>query len=86
MKQKDLKNRLKGGLDELLQPTISEESENNSENLPQQKKKDKLARSNFLIEKSYHTRLKKIAADKEITMITAIKEALDLYFSTTNKP
>ena len=82
MKQKDLKNRLKGGLDELLQPTISEESENKSENLPQQKKKDKLARSNFLIEKSYH---KKIAADKEITMITAIKEALDLYFSTTDK-
>lgn len=85
MKQKDLKNRLKGGLDELLQPTITEETNNKSENIPQQKKKDRITRCNFLMEKSYHTKLKKLASDKEVSMKDALKEALNLYFSTIDK-
>ncbi|KAA6348988.1 hypothetical protein EZS27_003588 [termite gut metagenome] len=79
-KKEDLKKRMQGGMDGLIRSTEKEKDAP----VVDGKEKDGEVRRNFIIKKSYHTRLKRLAAEREVSMKELVQEALDLYFKTVD--
>jgi hypothetical protein len=77
-KKEDLKERMRGGMDGLIRSTEKEKDTPVGDG----KEKDSEVRRNFIIKKSYHTKLKTLAAERGVSMKELVQEAFDLYFKT----
>lgn len=78
MKQNTMKDKMKSGLDGLIQVTSSTKEEMEIS----QPKKNEIVRCSFVMEKHYHQRMKMIAVMEGKSLQDTLKEALDLFFKT----
>lgn len=76
MKKNDLKDRMKGGLDSLIQPTAATEEKGSSA----QSKENEIVRCSLVMERKYHKKMKMIAVEESKSLQDVVKEALELFF------
>jgi hypothetical protein len=74
-KKEDLKKSMQKGMDGLIRSTEKALPVVND-------KEESEVRRNFIIKKSYHTKLKTLAAERGVSMKELVQEAFDLYFKT----
>jgi hypothetical protein len=82
-KSKQLKDSMKGGLNDLLSSTTPSYTEDKPEKV--MKEKETAVHCNFLINKSIHTRMKYLAIDKSMSLRDIVNEAMKEYLDKNEK-
>jgi hypothetical protein len=80
-KKEELKNRMRGGIDELIRSTLPE----NRKEMPKKEPEDREVHCNFVMASGLHRKLKLLATQRRESLKTVLHEALEGYLEKEGK-